>query len=249
MAGTPNIVDRGVVLRETETKETDKILTLLTWDQGKISVIARGARRKNCKFAAAAQSLAYSEWTLYQHRDWHYASDASTLDLFTGLRNDLTALARAWYMAELTESVAPEAVPEPELLRHLLNGLYALSALHKPPSLVKPAFELRLLCLVGYEPLVDACAVCGRTDPEEPVLDAVQGVLSCKACGTGAQTPLCRDSLAAIRRVIYGDPKRLYSFRLGPEPLRRMTRAVEAFAYAQLERKFSTLDFYYSLLT
>lgn len=248
MAGTPYIVDRGVVLRETETKETDKILTLLTWDQGKIPVIARGARRKNCKFAAAAQSLAYSEWTLYQRRDWHYASDASTLDLFTGLRSDLTALALACYMAELTEAVAPEAVPEPDLLRHLLNGLYALSTLGKPPTLVKPAFELRLLCLVGYEPWVDGCAVCGRPDPEEPVLDTVQGILRCKACGTGMQIPICQDSLAAMRRVIYGDPKRLYSYRLGPESLHRLTRAVEMFAFAQLERKFSTLDFYYSLL-
>ena len=40
-----------------------------------------------------------------------------------------------------------------------------LSALHKPPALVKPAFELRLLCLAGYEPLADACALCGREDP------------------------------------------------------------------------------------
>ena len=161
MAGTPYIVDRGLVLRETETKETDKILTLLTWNQGKLSVIARGARRKNCKFAAAAQPLAYSEWTLYQRRDWHYASDASTLELFTGLRENLTALSLGCYLAELTEAVAPESVPAPELLRHLLNGLYALSTLHKPPSLVRPAFELRLLCLAGYEPLADGCAACG----------------------------------------------------------------------------------------
>ena len=48
------MVTKGVVLRETETKEADKILTLLTQDQGKISVIARGARRKNCKYAACA---------------------------------------------------------------------------------------------------------------------------------------------------------------------------------------------------
>ena len=170
MAGTPYLVDRGVVLRETETKETDKILTLLTWEQGKIGVIARGARRKNCKFAAAAQPLAYAEWTLYRRKDWHYASDASTLDLFSGLRGDLTALALGCYMAELTEAACPEDVPAPELLRHLLNGLYALSALHKPPALVKPAFELRLLCLAGYEPLADACAFCGVPEPEGAVL-------------------------------------------------------------------------------
>lgn len=248
MAGTPYLVDRGVVLRETETKETDKIVTLLTWEQGKIGVIARGARRKNCKFAAAAQPLAYSEWTLYRRGDWHYASDASTLDLFSGLRGDLTALALGCYMAELTEAACPEDVPAPELLRHLLNGLYALSALHKPPALVKPAFELRLLCLAGYEPLADACALCGREDPAEPVLDTVQGVLRCRDCGGGGGRPLCRDSLAALRHIVYGDPKRLYSFRLGEEPLRRLTAAAEAFLYAQLERGFSTLEFYKSVL-
>lgn len=248
MAGTPYAVDRGVVLRETETKETDKILTLLTWEAGKIGVIARGARRKNCKFAAAAQPLAYAEWTLYQRKDWHYASDASTLDLFPGLRGDLTALALGCYMAELTEAVCPEAVPAPELLRHLLNGLYALSALHKPPALVKPAFELRLLCLAGYEPLADACALCGREDPAEPVLDTVQGVLRCRDCGGGGGRPLCRDSLAALRHIVYEDPKRLYSFRLGEEPLGRLTAAAEAFLYAQLERGFGTLDFYKSMI-
>lgn len=248
MAGTPYFVDRGVVLRETETKETDKILTLLTWEQGKIGVIARGARRKNCKFAAAAQPLAYSEWTLYQRKDWHYASDASTLDLFDGLRRDLKALALGCYMAELAEAVCPEDVPAPELLRHLLNGLYALSALHKPPALVKPTFELRLLCLAGYEPLADACALCGREDPEDPVLDTAQGVLRCRGCGGGGGRPLCPDSLAALRHIVYGDPRRLYAFRLGEEPLGRLTAAAEAFLCVQLERGFSTLDFYKSLL-
>lgn len=246
MAETPYSVDRGIVLRETETKETDKILTLLSWDQGKIPVIARGARRKNSKFSAAAQPLAYAEWTLYQHKDWHYASDASTLELFGELRGDLAALSLGFYMAELTESAAPDAVPVPELLRHLLNGLYALSALHKPTALVKPAFELRLLCLAGYEPLADACAVCGRENPEKPVLDTVQGVIRCKGCGGGG-LPLCRDSLAALRHIVYGNPKRLYSFQLGGEPLRRLTSASEAFLRAQLERGFSTLDFYKSI--
>ena len=251
MAGTPYTVDRGVVLRETETKETDKILTLLTWEAGKIGVIARGARRKGCKFAAAAQPLAYAEWTLYQRKDWRYASDASTLDLFSGLRGDLAALSLGCYMAELTEAVCPEDVPAPELLRHLLNGLYALSALHKPPALVKPAFELRLLCLAGYEPLADACACCGQPEPEDPRLDVVQGVLRCGGCGGGERgrsLPLCRDSLAALRHIIYGDPKRLYSFRLGEEDLRQLGDGAEAYLHTQLERGFSTLDYYKGLL-
>ena len=108
MASTPHIVIQGLVLRETETKDADKILTLLTAERGKLSVIARGARRKNCKFAACAQSLAWSEWTLYQKGQWYYASEGATLELFNGLRSDLEAMALGFYLAELTEAVTTE---------------------------------------------------------------------------------------------------------------------------------------------
>ena len=250
MAGTPYIVTRGIVLRETETREADKILTLLTADRGKLSVIARGVRRKSCRYAACAQPLVWSEWTLYQKGDWYYANEGSTLELWNRLRTDLEALSLGFYLAELTEAVTTENTPAPEVLRHLLNGLYALSALQKPSALVKPAFEVKLLCLAGYEPLADGCAYCGCPDPDRPLLDVVQGVVRCRACGvgeSGLSMPLCRDSLAALRHIVYGDPKRLYSFRLGAEPLRRLGDAAEAFAAAQLERGFKTLDFYKSL--
>lgn len=250
MAERAYIVTKGVVLRETETKEADKILTLLTADRGKISVIARGVRRKSCKYAACAQQLAYSEWTLYQKGDWYYANEGTTIELFNGLRTDLEALALGCYLAELTEAVTAPEIPAPETLRLLLNGLYALSALHKPPAIVKPAFELRLLCLAGYEPLADSCAYCGTPDPENPMLDVVQGVLRCGKCGVGERLkslPLCRDSLAALRHIVYGEAKRLYSFTLGPEALGRLNAAAEAFVSAQLERGFRTLDFYKSL--
>lgn len=250
MASTPYIVTKGIVLRETETKEADKILTLLTHDRGKISVIARGVRRKGCKYAACAQPLVYSEWTLYQKGDWYYANEGTTVELFNGLRKDLDAMALGFYFAEMTEAVAAEETPAQEVLRHLLNGLYALSALHKPPNLVKAAFEIKLMCLAGYEPLADSCVYCGCPEPEQPLFDVVEGVLRCRACGVGESSlsmPLCPSSLAALRHVIYGDPKRLYSFQLGEDALRRLGSAAEAFVAAQLERGFRTLDFYKSL--
>ena len=82
------------------------------------------------------------------------------------------------------------------------------------------------------------------------MLDVVQGVLRCGKCGVGERLrslPLCRDSLAALRHIVYGDPKRLYSFTLGPEAMGRLNAAAEAFVSAQLERGFRTLDFYKSL--
>lgn len=250
MANTLYQVTRGIVLRETETKEADKILTVLSADLGKISVIARGARRKGCKFTACAQTLVWSEMTLYHRGDWYYLNEGSTLRLFDGLRTDLEKLALGFYFAELTEAVTQEEVAGPELLSLLLNGLYALESLDRPLALIKAAFELRLMSLAGYEPLADACACCGLAEPEEPRLDVRQGIVHCRRCGVngeGLSMPLCRSSLAALRHAVYGDPKRLYAFTLGPEALARLSDAAEAFVLTQMERGFRTLDYYKSV--
>ena len=245
------IVTSGLVLRETETKETDKILTVLTPDLGKISLIARGARRRNSPLAAGCQLLAYSELTIYQRGAWRYVSEASTIELFDGVRRDFELLSLASYFAELTESVSGEEQPAPEILSLLLNALYALSALKKDPLLVKPVFELRLMALSGFEPLADGCAVCGKKEPERPMLDVVQGVVHCAGCKQpgGLSLPLTRGSLAALRHALYGDEKRLYSFTLDKSALRQLDHAAEAFVAAQLERSFRTLDYYKSIRT
>mgnify|MGYP000473650938 CR=1 FL=1 len=209
-----------------------------------------GARRKGCKFAACAQQLAYSEWTLYQKGDWYYANEGATVELFSGLRTDLEALALGCYFAELTEAVTAAESPAGALLSHLLNGLYALSALHKSPALVKPAFEIKLLCLAGYEPLADSCALLRPSGPGAAPAGCGEGVLRCRSCGvkeSALSMPLCPDSLAALRHIVYGDPKRLYSFRLTGPALERLSAAAEAFVAAQLERGFRTLDFYKTL--
>lgn len=238
----------GLVLQETVTRDADKILTVLTPDRGRLSVIARGARRKGSRVAAACQLLAYSEMTLYEKGRWTMLDAADTIELFDGLRQDLTALSLAAYFAELTEAVSDGSGGD--VLPLLLNALYALSALKKPPQLVKPAFQFRLMALAGYEPMADGCALCGAPQPENPMLDVVHGVVHCGKCREkgGLSLPLTASGLAALRYVLYGDPRRLYSFSLPPEGLRALNHAADAYVSAQLERSFRTLDYYKTIL-
>ena len=86
---TGKAVTSGVVLRVTDTKETDRILTVLTPDRGKIPLIARGARRKNSRLAAACQMPAYSELTIYKRGGWYLLDEASPIELFDGLGRDI----------------------------------------------------------------------------------------------------------------------------------------------------------------
>ena len=244
------IVTKGIVLRETQTKEADKILTILTAEYGRMPVIARGARRKNSKLAAASELLVFSELVLYEQRGWYMLDEASTRELWGSIRRDVELLSLASYCTEMTEAVTSEGVTAGETLSLLLNALYALDTLQKPPELVKAAFELKLLALSGYEPLIGECAVCGSAAPAEPVFDVAQGVVLCRECaGSGLQRtlPLDPGALAAMRHVLGAEQKRMLSFALRGATMERFARVCEAFARVQLDRDFQTLHFYKSM--
>ena len=242
-------VVKGIVLRTVDTKESDKILTVLT-PGGKLPVIAKGARGRKSRVTACTQLLAYSELTLSESRGWQYLSEGSPIQLFEGARRDIALLSLASYFAELTEAAALENVESGEILSLLLNALYALGELKKDPALVKAAFELKLMSLIGFEPLAGACAYCGNPEPEDPVLDVREGVVCCGKCGKGERglaMPLSPGALAALRRALYGEAKRLYSFSLAGPDLKKLGDASEAYVHAMLERGFKTLDFYKGL--
>lgn len=243
-------VIKGIVLRSVDTKESDKILTVLTAGMGKVSVVAKGARSRRSKVTAATQFLAYSELVLSESHGWQYLSEASTIELFDGVRQDVELLSLASYFAELTEAVAYEESEAGEILSLLLNALYAMGTLKKPSELVRASFEIKLMSLIGFEPLLERCACCGAERPEQPVLDVAEGIVHCRGCTvgpTGRGLALTDGTLAAMRHVLYGDPRRLYSFTLEEPDQRCYTRTAEAYVTAMLDRNFRTLDFYKSL--
>ena len=240
---------KALVLRSVDYKESDKILTLLTQELGKITVSARGCRKKGSPIAASCQLLAWSELVLYDYKGRWSVKEGQTLRLFRGIQADLDRLALGCYFAELAETLAVEGLPSPELLSLTLNSLHALDQMpQKPLALIKTAFEWRCMCLAGYGPLFDGCAICGRNPPEKPQFHLKEGVLHCAQCreevGEGISMPLNGDALAALRYIVHGDPKRLFSFQLEGDGLRLLGDAGEAYVHTQLERGFRTLDFY-----
>ena len=246
-----HLTTKALVLREVNYKESDKILTVLTSEEGKLTVSARGCRKKGSALAAASQLLVWSEMSLYEYRGRWAVKEAVTERQFTGLRADLEKLALASYFAEVTETLAEEGQREPELLSLTLNCLHALDKMKLPLGQVKAAYEWKAMALAGYEPLADGCAVCGRDPPEEPRIHLGEGVLHCACCrnevGEGIAMPLSQAALDGLRHIVWGDPKRLFSFQVDEQSLRQLGNASEAYLMTQLERGFRTLDFFKSL--
>lgn len=240
---------QGIVLRVTDYNDRDALLTLLTRRHGKLTVKARGLRRKNSPLTAPCQLLAYGEFTLFEYRGQFTINEAHSLELFSNLRRELTKLSLGTYFAQISEVLSQEDLPNPELQSLLLNCLYALSNLDLPETLIKSVFELRAACLSGYTPDLFGCHVCGSQNPTR--FDLRAGQLECNNCrnheSIGIRLPVTQAVLEAMRYVCLCDPKRLFSFTVGEETLSQLADLAEAYLATQLERGFSTLDFYKSL--
>ena len=236
----------ALVLREVRYKEADRILTLLTDTDGKITVKARGALRKSSKTAAATQQLTYSEMTLFGNLGRWTVNEAAVKEGFDGLRADIGSFALGCYFAECADALSVEDQPDAPLMQLALNCLYALSRGMYTPEHIKAAFELRLMCLAGYTPELSHCAVCGEEEPGDPVLMLERGCVCCRRCAAGAGQTVKLDtaSLNAMRHICSVSPKQILSFSLEGEGAKRLSAASEEYLQMHTERRFPTLDYW-----
>lgn len=246
-----HLTTNALVLREANYKESDKILTLLTEQEGKLTVSARGCRKKGSPIAAACQMLVWGEFTLYEFQGRWSVKETASERLFDGVRVDLEKLSLASFLTEVTEALAEEGQPDPALLSMTLNCLHALDKLSVPLEQVKTAFEWRVMALAGYEPQLERCGVCFREQPDEPHIHLGAGTVHCASCRDrleeGISMPLTVSALAALRHIVWGPRRRLLSFRLDGDGMKRLSEASEAYLLTRLERGFRTLDFYKSI--
>ena len=241
---------QGLVLRVTDYNDKDALLTLLTPNHGKLTVKARGLRRKNSPLIGPCQLLAFGEYVLFDYKGNLTINEATSIELFQHLRRDLCALSLGSYFAQAAELICQEDLPNPELLSLVLNCLYGLSKLGISQEKVKAVFELRVACLAGYMPDICGCYNCGTEEAE--LFDLAAGQLVCRNCRTsnsvGIRMPVSAGIVRAMEYIITCDPKRLFSFDLNDKGLTALAQITEGYLCTQLESGFSALDFYKSLL-
>lgn len=240
---------QGIILRVSDYGDHDALLTVLTRKHGKLTLKARGLRRKNSPLTAVCQLLAYGEFTVFEYRGQYSINEAHVLHLFEELRADLESLSLASYFAQVAELVSQEDYPTPELQSLLLNCLYGLSSLKLPYHQVKAVFELRTACLSGYTPDLFGCHMCGSQSPDR--FDLSSGLLECQGCRDGASAgirlPVTPGILDAMRYICFCDPKKIFSFRLSAGDLLHLSQLTESFLSTQLERGFPALEYFKSL--
>ena len=247
----PTYVDEGIVLRRVDYSETDRVLTVLTRDHGKLGVLARGVRKQGSKLAAHTDLFVRSRMQLASGRgelevlaQAQAASPAPRLD-------DPRRAACAALVAELADRVLEGGHP-------LEDGIYELvaSALAdcadpaRDPRAGVAWFARRMIDRLGYAPELRVCANCGAELTASPhPFSASGGGLLCDRCGpSDPGAVVCGVPAIKVLRVIASGDAELYArLRLDPEVLATLENVVERELAMHLDRRLRSLDVLRSL--
>jgi DNA repair protein RecO (recombination protein O) len=154
------VSDEAIVIGLMDFREADRIVSLFTREHGRISGLARGARRSVKRFGGALELFARLSVNFAQSDSLAPIRDVDAVTIYPGIRSTLAGIAHAGYACELVSLLAPERLVNSRLFR-LLTAY--LDHLDKSPATAsgRHFFEINLLNILGYRPPLDSCAGCG----------------------------------------------------------------------------------------
>jgi DNA repair protein RecO (recombination protein O) len=182
------VATEALVLRAVDFGEADRILTLLTRDLGRLSAMARGARRSRRRFGAALEPFAVLAVEVAPGGgEVGRLVSASLQRAFPVLLGDLHRLSLAGRMLACVRAAVPPGPADVRLFDVCVEALVAVDTAPRPGPELELAFTARLCALLGFSPRLDRCAVCGAAAPEgrAALFDPRRTAVVCRACGGG----------------------------------------------------------------
>lgn len=202
----------GIVLKQTPIGEYDRRICLLTKEKGKISAIARGARKPGNKNTLATNPFTFGEFKLYAGRDTYRLEDVEVKNYFEELMKDFVGAYYGIYFCEIADYYTRENNDEKEMLKLLYQSLKALIADSIPNELVKCIFELKAIVINGEFPGV----------PTDRELD--------------------KSTVYAIEYIAYSPIERLYTFNVKDKVLNELAMVADDYRKRFMDREFKSLE-------
>ena len=182
----------AIVLRAINYGESDRIVTFFTRDHGKLTGIAKGAKNSRKRFANTLDPFSCSQLFFSQRKPdaLAFLEKCDMEEHYGAIRSHLEKTVFASYLVELVDAFTPDRKRHEDLFELLRDFLDLMTRTETPESLVR-FFEIRLLTLVGYEPVLDRCVTCHRPllSPDSYHFHPAAGGIQCGRCSPGNSAP------------------------------------------------------------
>jgi len=176
----------AILLRRTEYGDYDLILSLFTHLHGKISVIAKSAKKSSRRFAGILELFSEIDVVVTGGRGLPVLQEAALKHPFAQIRVVPSRLAYASYWAELIHDWMEDHAEQTELYHLLHHVLNQLDQGQVPEAVLSILFQMRFLRVSGHSPNLERCVVCQRKMPlirsDVLAVDVAKGGIACPGC-------------------------------------------------------------------
>jgi len=227
----------ALVLRCVDYGEADRIVHLLTPDAGRVTAIAKSARKSVKRFPGSLDVFNELDLELRRRRPqgMAYLEQAKLVDPHLGLRTSPRRYALACFVLELLDRLTPEGGASSEMETIFVRAREVLAEIEQgePDLALRLLLELRLLDALGLRPQLEACVRCGRAldDTGSVGFHVADGGAICGACGLGSDGILGvhLGTLRALGRGLAASPGQVGRIGFGREALREAAQLVFRF--------------------
>ena len=230
---------KGIVIAEHNMGDYDKMITLLT-PNGKIGCAAKGARRPKSMLMAATQFLCFGDYLIYRGVNSYNINSCEVNEVFYNLRIDLDKLQYASHITKIINDVTDENQNTYKILQLFLNTLYVLSETDKNMDLSMAIFKLKLMCLLGFTPIIDKCSNCKKSDLHLNHFSFKDNGLKCEDCSKqdkGA-VEISDATMNSIKYIVLAPPKKLFSFNLSENGIKELEIISKLYLNEKLDKEY-----------
>lgn len=233
------IKTKGIVLLENNLGDYDKMLTMLTPGLGKISCVAKGARRPKSLLMAGSQFMCFADYLIYKGNDTYNINSCETIEFFYNIRTDLDKYKYAVHITKIILDVANENENSYRMLQLYLNTLYTISETDKNLDLTLSIFKLRLMSILGFRPEVQKCTNCG-IDSDFKYFSLKENGFKCSSCGKLDKSviEIIPSTVDAIRYIILAPAKKIFGFNIPENSIKELEIVSKLYLNEKLEKEY-----------
>jgi DNA repair protein RecO (recombination protein O) len=219
----------GIVIRNMDYGESNKIIAIYTRHNGKMSIMVRGAKKMNSRFSSVSQLFTHGEFVLFKTSSMGTLNQSETIESHRRLRENLHMSAYSAYVVELIDRIVPEFDQNEMMFEQLKASLEAIES-DKDPAIVLHIMEMKMLAIAGYLPQLDTCVSCAAHTGEMGI-SITQGGILCISCfhKDNQLIRITASTLKMLRLFQRMDLRRLGAIEVKAETKRQLKLIMRAF--------------------
>ncbi len=236
----------GVVIKTQDYRENDKLVWLYTDNLGKITMIAKGAKKSKSKLFASTIPLCYGEYLLFKGKSLFVLQEGKINNSFQGLLDNLDKLTYSSYICELIDIALVEGEKNIQVFKEFLTTLYLLNTDALDYELLIRYFELKLLKATGYGLNLDTCVCCGKKINVSNYIDVSNFGGICESCIRENGMYLSKGAYNSLKFLINTSPDKIYRLKISNDikkEIEKITFYIISHNYAKKPKSLEMLNY------